>query len=241
MERSKNDKVDSRVLLEFAARMPFQLWQPPSEKALELRAVSRRISTLTDERAKEKNRLHAAKVSLTTPRSVVADIKQNIRNLNRSIAKMTEEGLRLIADDPVLARKFELLTSTKASALRILGELAALPDDLDKRQWVALAGLDPQEYKSGKSVNKKKGISKAGNKNLRQALFMPAMTARKYEPNVRAFYEKLVAHGLKPIQGIVAVMRKLLHAIWGMFKNDKPFNAQLFYQIPLHADLKTQT
>ena len=100
---------------------------------------------------------------------------------------------------------------------------------MSPRQWVAHAGLDPRHYESGSSVRAATRISKVGNRHLRAALFMPAMVAARYEPRVKAYYEKLIARGKKPIQAVVAVMRKLLHAIHGMFHNDAVFEGTKFY------------
>jgi transposase len=60
-------------------------------------------------------------------------------------------------------------------------------------------------------------------------LFRPALVATRYEPSVRAFYEKLTGKGKKPIQGVTAVMRKLLHAIHGMFDHDSNFRGDKFF------------
>ena len=72
-------------------------------------------------------------------------------------------------------------------------------------------------------------ISKVGNRHLRAALFLPAMVASQHEPRVRAFYEALLARGKKPMQALVAVMRKLLHAIHGMFRHDADFDGTKFF------------
>ena len=116
-----------------------------------------------------------------------------------------------------------------ASALRLLAELCVLPADMTPRQWVAHAGLDPRHFESGSSVRAPTRISKVGNRHLRAALFMPAMVAARYEPRVRAYYEKLIERGKKPLQAIVAVMRKLLHAIHGMLEHDQDFNGEKFF------------
>ena len=84
---------------------------------------------------------------------------------------------------------------------------------------MAHAGLDPRHVKSGTSIHKPARISKAGNKYLRAALYMPALVAIQHEPNVAAFYDKLVASGKTKMQAIIAVMRKLLHAIFRMLKH----------------------
>ena len=97
---------------------------------------------------------------------------------------------------------------------------------------MAHAGLDPRPYESGTSVHRPRRISKVGNRHLRAALYMPALVAIQHEPNVKAFYDKLVAAGKKPMQAVVAVMRKLLHAIWGMLKHDQNFDGNKFFRLP---------
>ena len=87
--------------------------------------------------------------------------------------------------------------SGEASALAILGEIAALPAWLDARQWVAHSGLDPQHHRSGSSIEWRPRISRAGNPRLRAALYMPALVAVQHEPHLGRFYQRLVA-GAKP-------------------------------------------
>ena len=96
------------------------------------------------------------------------------------------------------------------------------------RQWVAHAGLDPRAHQSGTSVDKPARISKVGNAHIRRALYMPALVAVQHNPHVRAFFDKLVARGKTPLQAYVAVMRKLLHAIYGMFTTRTTFVAAKF-------------
>ena len=116
------------------------------------------------------------------------------------------------------------------SAIRIYGELCVLPREMTARQWVAHAGLDPRHFESG-TLQGITRISKAGNKYLRAALYWPALTAIRSQPNVKAFYEKLLGKGKKKMLGVVAVMRKLLHAIWGMFKHETSFDGGKFYSL----------
>ncbi len=235
MLRSKNDPIDAASTLEYAIRMPFVPWEPPSREVLEVRAMSRRISALTVERTREKNRLHAMQASEESSRFVVNDIEVNIRHLDRRIDGLTREAQKVIHENPEAARLFRLLVSVKGiaatSAVQILPELLVLPTGMSPRQWVAHAGLDPMEYKSGSSVDRPIRISKVGNKNLRRALYMPALVASRREPNVRAFYQHLLEKGKKPLQALVAVMRKLLHAIFGMFKSDEEFDGEKFYKM----------
>jgi transposase len=101
------------------------------------------------------------------------------------------------------------------------------------RQWVAHAGLDPRHHQSGTSIHKPARISLAGNRYLRAALFMPALVATQHDPHIPAFYQKLVDRGkTNKMQAIVAVMRKLLHALHGMLRTDSDFVGEKFYVIP---------
>ncbi len=119
------------------------------------------------------------------------------------------------------------------SAMQVLAELGVLADDLRPEQWVAHAGLDPRPEESGTSLSAPRRISKQGNARLRAALFYPAMSAVRFDPNVRAFYESLLARGKRKIQAIIAVMRKLLHAFWGMLHHRQAWNGDLFYRMPM--------
>ncbi len=232
MKRSKNDAIDAESTLEYARRMDFVPWEPPSPQILELRAISRRMAALTVERTRESNRLHATKASSQASHFVVNDIEVNIRHLDRRIEGLVKEAVRLIRKQPTLNGVFQRLTSVKGiadvSAVQILPELLILPADMTARQWVAHAGLDPREHQSGSSIDHPRRISKVGNKAIRRALYMPALVAVRFEPRVKAYYEELIGRGKKPLQAIVAVMRKLLHAIHGMIKNNEDFIGEKF-------------
>jgi len=234
LARHKSDAVDAGVLAQFARRMPFAPWTRPSASALELRACARRLNALVEARTQAKNQLHAARQSLTTPAVVLEDIETSLAQCDAQIAKLRAWAQAFAAADPELGAIFALLTSVKgiaaASAIRLMGEILVLPPDLRAKQWVAQAGLDPRQASSGTSVAKKPRLSKAGNRYLRQALFMPALSAVRHEPQVAAYFRHLVeTRGLKKIQAICAVMRKLLHAIHGMLASRQPFDGSRFY------------
>jgi transposase len=239
MRRSKTDRVDADVLADFAARMAYVAWEPPKEAVLELRGIARRMQALTVERTRERARLHQAHVTRTTPAVVINDIEVNIRHLERRIDEMLRQALRIVRAHARLKAALARLTSLRGiaekSAVMILPEILILPDDMSVRQWVAHAGLDPRKFTSGDSVEKRERISKVGNVRLRRALYMPALVAIRWEPNVGAFYKELIARGKKPIVAVVAVMRKLLHAIHGMFKHNANFDGQKFYRMPATA------
>ncbi|WP_262967394.1 IS110 family RNA-guided transposase [Methylobacter psychrophilus] len=235
MKNSKTDAVDANTLAEYAARMDFVAWTRPSNETIAVRCFSRRITALTTQKSAAKNHLHALTATQETPKAVLRDAKLAITQLQKRIDRLTIEALLLIGKHSKLERTLTLLISIKGiaqtSAISLMGELLLLPPDLTHREWVKFAGLDPKAFDSGKSVHKKSRISKAGNRNIRAALYMPALSAKQHDPHVKAYFQHLVANGKKPLQAVCAIMRKLIHAIHGMLKNDEPFDNTRFYKI----------
>ena len=177
------------------------------------------------------------RASQETPKAVLRDVKLAISQLEKRIDSLSCDAQVLIKKHAALERVFKLLTGIKGiaqtSAIALMGELLLLPQGLSHRQWVKFAGLDPRAFDSGKSVHKKTRISKAGNRHIRSALYMPALSAKQHDPYVKAYFQHLVDNGKLPLQALCAVMRKLLHAIHGMLKYDKPFDNTRFYVIPV--------
>jgi transposase len=240
-ERSKTDPVDARVLCEYALRMPWVSWVPPDLLTLRLRALTRTIEALTIMQTQEKNRRHSLLACQALPRLVIRELQHHLNYLELRITRLRREARRLIARNLELDRRFRLMLTTpgigETSALQILGELAVLPDSLDARQWVAFAGLDPLQFTSGTSVEKKPRISRGGSRHLRRALYMPALVAIRHEPHLRAFYQRLLARGKAPLQAIVAVMRKLLHAFFAMFRSNHSYDGSKLCPVALTSEM----
>jgi transposase len=236
MKNSKTDAVDAETLAQYAERMDFVAWTRPSDEKIALRSFARRVDALTRQKAAAKNQLHALTASQETPKGVLQDVKLSISQLEKRIARLSEEARVLIGKHADLERVFQLLTGIKGvaqtSAIALMGELLLLPPGLSPREWVKFAGLDPRAFESGKSVHQQARLAKAGNRHIRSALYMPALSATQHDPYVRAYSRHLVDNGKKPLQALCAVMRKLLHAIHGMLKHDKPFDNTRFYAIP---------
>jgi transposase len=186
--------------------MPFQLWQPPSSTALQLRAITRHIAALTQQHTRESNRLHAALASTASSACVRQDLKRSLRDLEHRAEKMRDAALTLIEQDAELRPRFALLLSMpgigEISALNLLGELALLAPGLTVRQWVAHSGLDPAHHDSGSSVHRPSRISRVGNRYLRRALYMPALVAVRHDPHLRAFYQALLARHKAKLQAL---------------------------------------
>lgn len=235
MTRAKTDAVDAECIAAFAQQMRFSPWQPPAVDALRLRQISRRIRQLKGHIAAERNRLHAEQHAAVDTLVVMQDITMTIAFLEQRINTLQQEAMALIQADAELAKAYPLLLTicgiADTAAVSILAEVGCLPKGLTANQWVAHAGLDPRPCQSGSSIDRPGRISKAGNAQLRTALYLPAMVASTRDPHVAAFKKRLTDKGKKPIQAIVAVMRKLLLAIYGMLKRQTPWNPPLAFPL----------
>jgi len=241
MTRSKTDAIDAENLAIYIERMPFVAWERPADECISLRATARRIAALSKQKTQTKNQLHSLESTVETPGLVIEQTKQLIDIFDAQITTLRESALNLIQKNEELGQAYTLITGIKgiaqASSIQILSELMILPKDMTARQWVAHAGLDPRVFESGSSVSKKPRISKVGNKYIRQALYMPALVASRFEPNIKGYYHHLIDdNGLKKVQAVCAVMRKLLHAIHGMLRTNKEFDGSRFYTLPITSD-----
>jgi transposase len=220
--RTKTDKIDAALIARFCLAMKPGPWIPPSPEIRSLRALVRRVDSLIDMRSQEKNRISTAHeaVSLLS--------KEHIAYLDQEIEKIRQQIADLIGQDPNLKRKHDLLDSIpgigKATIPHILAEL----DDLEKfdhvRQLVAFIGLAPKETLSGSSIKGKPRLCKIGHARLRKALYMPALVSIQCNPVMIAFYNRLKDKGKNGKVIVCAIMRKLVHVIFGVLKSGKKYD-----------------
>lgn len=232
MQRRKDDPVDAAMLREYGRRMDFVPWTPPAPKLLALRAISREIAALGKAVAAAKNREHAVTATALGAAVVRRALERQMAMNEKLIKELVAEAVKQIKADAQLKRLFELTDSIPGfaakSVVSVMAELVVLPP-MKAKQWVAQAGLDVREETSGSSVQRKPRISKRGNKRLRVALYYPAMTAARRCRKAKAFCDRLIARGKTPLQATVALMRKLLHAIHAMWRNNETFNAEKLF------------
>jgi transposase len=233
LARSKTDRTAAAALAEYSRRMRFVAWRRPPRNVLELRGLSRHIGTLSEEHTRLGNRLHAALGSATTPRCVREDLKRSQAAIAKRMLKLRRQARAMVERDPKLAGKFQQLLSIpgvgETSAIQLLSELAGLDPEMTVRQWVAHSGLDPAHKVSGTSVHKPSRISRQGNRHLRRALYMPAMVGARFDPHMKAFYELLQTRHKTKLQALIAVARKLLHAIFGLFKTGTRYDGKKLF------------
>jgi transposase len=213
--RGKCDPTDARAIAQFAETMadkmrPFRL---PDASALALRTLIRQRSALVDTRCKVSMALKGTEMAKEFKQYLVA-IDQLIKAFDRKIEERVREdaGYALLRTIP----GFGVLTATAVLCTLRLGDFKT-GDSI-----VGYAGLDPIPNQSGGKVGRRR-LSKQGDPLLRRFLYLAAMSGRNGEAWA-PLWERLLAKGLKPIQAILALARKLLQTAWSIYKYQTKFD-----------------
>ena len=222
--RTKNDKLDADLIARYGDAAQPEAWTPPPPEISELQALVRHLESLTETRQQLRNRLTDG----PQIKVVLASLRKLIAQLEAEIAEVEQQIQQHIGRHPQLKEQAELIDSMTGlgpkTAAKLLGEIPHLTAYKHAGQVVADAGLNPKERQSGTSIKGQTRISKTGNVRVRKALYMPAIVARKHNPLIRAFAHRLEARGVCKLAIVTAVMRKLLHLVFGVLKTGKKFD-----------------
>lgn len=224
LRRNKTDKLDAKLIAEYCKILAPPAWQPWPQHYRTLQALVRRRETLKNLLLKERNRHSETNYPLVVQEDIQAhiiEIESRIQHLQKTISQH-------IRQYPDLHKGFKLLCTIKGigiiTAAYLLAEIGPIQHFKNARQLAAYAGLTPRHNFSGTSVRGKTPLSKRGNAALRNCLFMPALVAKRYNPIIRTFAQRLASNGKTPMEIVGDVMRKLLHIVFGVLKSGKPFD-----------------
>ncbi|MGG9998876.1 IS110 family transposase [Pseudovibrio ascidiaceicola] len=214
---AKTDAVDARILARMGASLALEADEPVNEKLHNLRDLQVARTALVKERIRLRNSGHGQTNSLLKRHT-----KARLTLVERQIGELNEEIAKRLAEDEQAARKNEILCSIPG-----LGQISAaviltfLPEIgmLDRKQAGSLAGLVPYNRESG--TRKGKSFISGGRKPLRDALYMPALVAMRFNPDLKAKYTQLRDAGKPAKVAIVAIMRKLLETANALVKADR--------------------
>jgi transposase len=222
---NKTDPIDAGVIADYCRAQRPKPWHLGSPEVRELVGMLRRHTSLQAHLQQENNRLGEPGLVKDVSRS----LKQSIRFTEKQIAKLYAQISKHIDNHPQLKADTDLLTSIPGigdlTAMRILAELPDVHQFENASQAAAYAGLNPCEYRSGKTVHKRTRISKRGNQHLRRTLYMPALSACRSNPLCADLYQRLIKRGMCRKAAMVAVMRKLIMLAYGVLKSRQTFSA----------------
>jgi len=212
---AKTDAIDACVIQQFAARIKPEPRPLRDEETRELSDLVTRREQLITMLTAEKNRLQ------TATKRVRKDIKAHIKWLEKRLSDVDDDLRRAIKASPLWRAKDNLLQSVPGvgptSSAKLISSLPEL-GQLNRRQIAALVGLAPFNRDSG-AFRGRRSIW-GGRAQVRSVLYMAALSATKYNPVIRAFYQRLLENGKRKKVALTACMRKLLTILNTMVKNE---------------------
>jgi transposase len=218
---AKTDAIDAQVLALFAQRIQPPVRSLPSQQCQEAAELLSRRAQLMGMRVAEMNRLSSARAS-----KVRKDISITIAFLEKRLAGLDDEIDQWLKSTPIDQSKANLLksfTGIGEQTARFL--LIALPElgNLSGKQISALAGVAPFARDSGNKKGQRR--IRGGRTHVRAGLYMPALTAVRCNPVIRAMYERLIASGKHHYLAMTACIRKILVILNAMLRSNQPWNA----------------
>ena len=223
-----NDHTAAQAITRFGLERKLDLWQPPKPIYKKLRQLSRERDQVVQERTIAKNHLHAELAEAEPNATSVARIKKRVLFLDKQEKEIRDEIAILVKKDEQVSNSIQTITTIPGvgllTAVTVLSETNGFELVRNKRQLTSYAGLDVREKQSGTSVKGKTKISKRGNRYLRKAMHMPALSAIVRDDHFKTIYARLVSrHGIK-MKAVVAVQRKLLELMYTLYKTNSLYN-----------------
>ncbi len=217
----KTDSIDARMLGLYALRNKIEPAVVPNGKIQEIRALLERRRQLVSLRASEKTRQH-----LEANKTAAKSIESHLFFLTKEIETLDSALDELVKGDEEFRHKEEILTSVpgvgEQTARTLIGAMPEL-GSLNRGEAAALAGLAPFAHDSGKLRGKR--MIRGGRANVRQSLYMAAVSAIRYNPRIKVIYQRLVSAGKAKKLALTACMRKLLLLLNTLLKKDEVFAA----------------
>ena len=215
--RAKTDAVDAQMLARMGAAFNLEPQAPCSKETLVLRDLHVARAGLIKDRTRLRNRAQTQDIPLLKRQT-----KARLTQVERQIAELDAEIAALIEAHGATARNRDILCSmpgigavTAAAMLTLLPEIGTL----QRKQVASLSGLAPITRQSGQWQGK--SFIGGGRKPLRDALYMPALVAMRFNPDLKAKYDALRTVGKPAKVAIVVVMRKLIEMANALVKADR--------------------
>jgi transposase len=219
---AKTDALDAKILEGYGHFIdPEEVHGLPSKAQWRLQDLHGRLAQLKESEHQERCRLALAKE---------VEVKRSHRGLLKVLKKQIEQLKGQLREEirscKALEEQYQLVQSMKGVgqvlAMTLIAELPEL-GEIDRKQIAALVGVAPITKESGK--NRGKAITQHGRQAVRRVLYMAALTAVRFNPRFREFYERLVARGKLKKVALVAVMRKMIVVLNAMVRSNTAFRA----------------
>lgn len=222
MRRTKTDKSDAMLLVEYACKMDLQEWEPTPENYIRIQQIYRSIELFQTNITQIENQLEAISNSPVCDPKLCNMLCKHIKTLQKQIAELEKQIEELIAeDDETVVEHISSVPGVgKKTAIALLTATKGMHNFDNYRQVSSYFGLCPRIYDSGKSVHGTAHICKMGMGWIRKLMYMCAISASRHNKACASLYERLRQKGKAVKIALIAVANKLLKQIFAIVKNN---------------------
>jgi transposase len=220
---AKTDRLDAAMLARMGALLELEARPARSPILNDLKDLFMAREALVKNRTAAKNRAKTLTLAILRRHNAA-----QLRQIENQIAAIEAEIMAIIGADPDLARRFDILVSIPGvSAITAFALIVDMPElgTLENGQAASLAGLAPVARQSGNWTGR--AFIRGGRAGVRQALYMPALVAMRFNPDLKANYDRLVAAGKPPKKAITAIMRKLIVLANALLRDNRKWEPSL--------------
>jgi len=218
---AKTDKIDAKLLARFAEKASPRLTKLPNEHEKRLAALVKRRKQVLEMLVSEQNRLD------TADPDVIRYIQGTISMLKKQLKELDQAIHELIDATADLKGKQDLLLSVpgvgQVTASTLTSQLPEL-GTCDRKEIATLVGVAPFSHDSGTKRGRR--VIKGGRPAIRSVLYMATISATRFNPVIKRFYDRLINNGKKNKVAIVACMRKLLTILNAMIREHHYWNPE---------------
>ena len=232
-KRSKTDQTDAELLYRYGV-------ERGNDEARESRSADQLTQAVSAQlalyRVTQKARVsyqglfEALSQDPSTPRELLDELTDMIASLKEKERECIARAKDLIEGEEEASQSLRLLMTIPGVGLVTAITLVALfrrYPGTNRKQIVALVGIDPIEYRSGSSVHKKPKISKRGNSEVRKLLYEATLSAARFNPGVKEIYRRLKGRGKPEKVARIAAARKLLLIAHAIYKSGEQYRSPI--------------
>jgi len=216
---AKTDRLDAAILARMGSLLELEARPARSEVLFELKELYLAREVVVKDRTAARNRGKALTLSLLKRQNA-----QRLEQIDRQITTVEAAILQIVEADASLADRFAILISIPGvSNITAFALLTAMPElgSLEAGQAANLAGLAPIARQSGRWTGR--SFIRGGRADVRQALYMPALVAARFNPDMKVKYAYLIEAGKPAKVALTAIMRKLVVLANALLKANRPW------------------
>jgi len=237
LRSTKTDKADALMILKYAQVNDPDTWEPPAAYIEACKDLSGVLSLLLKQRTQLKNKLHAITSRGCEEKMAYKVINQNMKHLDKQIEQIERK-----MEDYIKENEGELYQQIKSipgigtkTAVFLIVITNGFRNFESSKQVSSYLGMSPSIRSSGSSIRGQSRITKAGNPQMRNLLFLSSFTAHKYNPACKEMFERITEKGKSKKLALIAVGNKLIKQAFALAKSGEYFNPEY---VSLHPSMR---